>query len=197
LDPDQPTAVKSGHPGGPAVVVGDPADPVPTPVCVATTFGSASRPNGGVTLDAFHRAVSWSDAGGNWQIKLDDEAQFTAIQSPTGEQATITYDETGNVVGLQLPDGTLDAFKYDERDSLAEAHWGSNLVAQYEYDDRGDLPRATLQQAGGAMSSAQYWFDGLHRIRRMERYPHWPDLADTRRIDFGYGSDGTGSAASA
>jgi YD repeat-containing protein len=189
------TAVKSGQPGGPAVVVGDPADPVPTPVCVpepptgdnlrsgiqwstgssardprldlATMFGSASRPNGGVTRDAFHRTLSWSDAtGGNWQIKLDDEDQFTAIQSPSGEQATITYDETGNV------------------------------VAQYEYDDRGDLRRATLQQAGGAMSGAQYWFDGLHRIRRIERYPHWPDLADAQRIDFGYGSDGACSAAS-
>lgn len=214
------TPARRGEPGGAAVVVGDPADPRPTPVCVsAPPVGSTPRAKmpwsmGTVVLDprltvlrvasieatagsvqkfdGFHRLVDFRDrSDGEWSIDYDNEDRPLHIAMPGGGITQFDYDAVGNVLAIKESDGQLSTFQYDERDSLVEAHWASGDIADYEYDDRGDLLRASVEPSDRAATQvAEYAFDGLHRLRRIVRYLDWPNPDPRESTEFSYDAAG-------
>jgi YD repeat-containing protein len=222
----------------PNVVVGDPRDPLPTPLCpgpppVATrtqdldaSFGgttafdpsrpvwreayAALRHASDVHLDPYGRLASFvvPDRGGTgsrdaertWRLTYDDEDRLLEVDMPPDPPGgaplvrRLDYDAVGNILAVSLPDGQVTRYDYDERDDLTRVTWPDGQTAQYEYDDRDSLAGGTLTAPDGSQQRAEYAIDGLRRIRRLTRLPHWPDRSGAEVTAYGY-DDGGGCTA--
>jgi hypothetical protein len=157
-------------------------------------------------------------AGQRWQFAYDLEDRLRVVEtSSAGPDGTpvrfeFRYDAVGNrtvVIGLH---GQVTRCLYDERDGLSEIQRSPDPwtdpdqepaqlpVTRFEYDDRGDLLRVTggggvpgiaaAATGGGAAPVTEYQHDGLHRLRRIIRYPDWPDTSTRRVTELVYGARG-------
>jgi YD repeat-containing protein len=157
-------------------------------------------------------------AGQRWQLAYDLEDRLRVVEtSPAGPDGTpvrfeFRYDAVGNRTVVIGPHGQLTRCLYDERDALSEIQrsldpWTDPdqepahlQVTRLEYDDRGDLLRVTgdagvlgiaaAGTGGGGAPVTEYQHDGLHRLRRIIRYPDWPDTSTRRVTDLAYDARG-------
>ncbi len=163
-----------------------------------------------VTRDAFGRVTSYvlpredlpgaTEAQRTIHVRYDREDRLRfldAVDPTTGQRVTteFRYDPVGNLVDILAPRGQTAHFTYDARDSLVEARTSAGLSVRYTYDDRGDLQRIVAIPSKGAKAvAADYAYDGLHRLRRIVRYPNWPDTTRADVLEYAYDATGRPSA---
>jgi len=114
--------------------------------------------------------------GRSIDYSYDENGRLSAVRSPEG-RSTRRYDAAGNLIEVRDPSGRY-TFAYNAFGEQTSASLPAGITLSYQRDAVGNI----TQRDAGAFGVAQYTYDSLYQLRRVEQDGAW--------IEFDYNLNG-------